>query len=279
MKIIITEKQAKKLNTKKINCGKCDHSWDQEPNDKHSNLCHMCGWDNDTKSYNDKELFKFWEKESTINEIVDPVLNLNSGNEMAKYLTKRIPFLKYMEHFVNDNREDEGIVKVQFQNVTYNEDVEMVKPTNEGMMKLEFRGLNTVVEVHYYKSPMGGSRSEPTRYRYSIGYRFDLVMMFKNKPNQSIEDELFERVFMMATKQSLENKYHYNNEVFTEDTEPPKEFLDESINEISKRFLMTEEFIENLPVEIQNPFSGYSDKEITEALSKYFKKTKKRQIR
>ena len=54
--------------------------------------------------------------------------------------------------------------------------------TNEGMMKLEFRGLNTVVEVHYYKSPMGGSRSEPTRYRYSIGYRFDLVMMFKNKP-------------------------------------------------------------------------------------------------
>ena len=42
---------------------------------------------------------------------------------------------------------------------------------------------------------------------------------------------------------------------------------------------MTEEFIEKLPAEIKNPFSGYSDKEITEALTRYFKNTKKRQIR
>lgn len=279
MKIIITEKQAKKINTKTIKCGKCDHSWEKDPNDKHTNLCHICGWDNDTKSYNDKELFKFWKKQSTINEIVDPTLNLNSGKEMAKYLTKRIPFLKYLEYFVNDNREDEGIVNVQFQNVTYNENVEMIKPTNEGMQKLEFKGFNTIVEVYYYRSPMGGPRSEPTRYRYSIGYKLDLAIMFKQKPNQTMEDELFERIFMMATKQSLEKMFHYNNEVFTEETEPPKEFLDESVNEISKRFLMTEDWIEKLPADIQNPFSGYSDKEITEALSRYFKNTKKRQIR
>lgn len=279
MKIIITEKQAKKLNSKTIECGKCDHSWEKEPNDRHYNLCHICGWDNGTNSYNDKELLKFWKKQSTINEIVDPTLNLNSGKEMAKYLTKRIPFLKYMNDFVDSNREDGEIVRVQFQNVTYNEDVELTKPTNDEMIKLEFKNLNTVVEVYYYKSPMGGSRSEPTRYRYSIGYRFDLVMMFKQKPNQTMEEELFERVFMMVTKQSLENKLHYNNEVFTEETEPPKEFLDESVNEINKRFLMTEDFIEKLPADIENPFSGYSDKEITEALSEYFKNIKKRQIR
>lgn len=276
MKIIITEKQAKKLNSKTIKCDKCDHSWEKEPDDRHFNLCHMCGWDNETKSYNDKELFNFWKKQSTITETIHPSVNYNSGKEMAKYLTKRIPFLKYLEHFVDNNREDEGVVKVEFQNVTYNENVELNHPTNDGMIKLEFKEFNTVVEVYYYKLPMGGPRSEPTRYRYSIGYKFDLAIMFNNKPNKTMEEELFERVFMISKKQSLENKFHYTNEVFTEETEPPKEFLDESINQISKRFLMTENFIEKFPAEIQNPFSGYSDKEITEALIRHFKNIRKR---
>ncbi len=279
MKIIITEKQAEILNKKEVECHKCGHKWKKNTKDKQSNLCHMCGWDNQKKSYNDKELLNFWKKETNINEVVDSNVSLNSGKEVVKYLTKRIPFLKYLEDFVNDNREDDGIIDVQFQNVTYNKNVEMTKPTNDGMMKLEFEGFNTVVEVYYYKSPMGGSRSEPTRYRYYIGYKFELATMFKNKPNKTMEDELFERIFMMASKESLQKMFHYNNQVITEETEPPKEFLDESINEINKKFFATEEYIEKLPAEIKNPFSGYSDKEINEVLSEYFNKIKKRQIK
>lgn len=64
MKILITEKQAEKLFGEKIECKKCEHSWTKEKNDKHPYLCHMCGWDNKTNKYNDKELFNFWKKET-----------------------------------------------------------------------------------------------------------------------------------------------------------------------------------------------------------------------
>lgn len=60
MKIIITERQSRLLLEKKISC-KCGHSWKKEKDDKHPNLCHMCGWDNETQKYNDKELLKFWK--------------------------------------------------------------------------------------------------------------------------------------------------------------------------------------------------------------------------
>jgi hypothetical protein len=60
MKIIITEKQADKLLGEKIKC-KCGHSWTKEKGDKHPFLCHMCGWDQESGNYNDKELLKFWK--------------------------------------------------------------------------------------------------------------------------------------------------------------------------------------------------------------------------
>ena len=60
MKIIITEKQANKLFGDIIRC-KCGHSWKQDKKDKHPFLCHMCGWDQESKNYNDKELLKFWK--------------------------------------------------------------------------------------------------------------------------------------------------------------------------------------------------------------------------
>lgn len=61
MIILITEKQADKLFEKKVICKKCDHSWEIERNDKHPFLCHMCGWDQKIKKYNDKELLNFWK--------------------------------------------------------------------------------------------------------------------------------------------------------------------------------------------------------------------------
>lgn len=64
MKIIITEKQLKILTGEKIKC-KCSHSWTKKKNDKHPYLCHICGWDSDKKTYNDKELFHFWKNYQT----------------------------------------------------------------------------------------------------------------------------------------------------------------------------------------------------------------------
>ena len=52
MKIIITEKQAKKLHSKSITCDKCEHEWVVEDADKNPDLCHDCGWDNKKKEYN-----------------------------------------------------------------------------------------------------------------------------------------------------------------------------------------------------------------------------------
>jgi len=63
MKIIITEKQADKLLGEKIKC-KCGHSWTKESGDKHPFLCHMCGWDQESENYNDKELLKFWKTQN-----------------------------------------------------------------------------------------------------------------------------------------------------------------------------------------------------------------------
>ena len=59
MKILITEKQYKKLTKEKVNCI-CGHSWKIEKEDKHPNLCHMCGWDHEDEIYNNKELLNFW---------------------------------------------------------------------------------------------------------------------------------------------------------------------------------------------------------------------------
>lgn len=70
MKIIITEKQSKKLHSREVKCNKCEHEWVVEENDKHPDLCHDCGWDNKKKEYNEKELFNFW-KTKTSKEPVD----------------------------------------------------------------------------------------------------------------------------------------------------------------------------------------------------------------
>lgn len=59
MKIIITEKQAEKLFGEKIKC-QCGHSWEKEKEDNDPYLCHMCGWNQKEKKYNDNKLINFW---------------------------------------------------------------------------------------------------------------------------------------------------------------------------------------------------------------------------
>jgi hypothetical protein len=49
----------------------------------------------------------------------------------------------------------------------------------------------------------------------------------------------------------------YSNDEITESPSPSKEFMDESVNQIIKRFFQIEEWIEKLPMDIKDPLSGY----------------------
>jgi hypothetical protein len=98
---------------------------------------------------------------------------------------------------------------------------------------------------------MGGSRSQNPRYRYSIGLRFEIPMAFEKDGN-----EMFEQVYRLATKQVTE-KLSYSNDEITENQSPSKEFMDESVNQILKRFFNIEEWIQDSPLDIKNPLAGY----------------------
>ena len=244
MKIIITEEQSKLLLEGKIKCSKCKHSWDKEKKDKHPNLCHSCGWDNKSKKYNKTELNKFWKNYNMVNEIEDKSINVTE-----EYLKKRIPFLKYLKTSVTSERD--GNVRIQFQDVTYNENVGYVSYKTDPPTELNFRQYNTVIELYYYKNIMGGSRSENPRYSYTIGLRFEIPLAFENN-----DDELFQKIYRLANKQVTE-KLSYSNDEITESPTPPKEFMDESINQILKRFFQIEDWILNSPLDIKNPLEGY----------------------
>ena len=244
MKIIITEEQSKLLLEGKIKCSKCKHSWDKEKKDKHPNLCHSCGWDNKSKKYNKTELNKFWKNYNMVNEIEDKSINVTE-----EYLKKRIPFLKYLKTSVTSERD--GNVRIQFQDVTYNENVGYVSYKTDPPTELNFRQYNTVIELYYYKNIMGGSRSENPRYSYTIGLRFEIPLAFENN-----DDELFQKIYRLANKQVTE-KLSYSNDEITESPTPPKEFMDESINQILRRFFQIEDWILNSPLDIKNPLEGY----------------------
>ena len=244
MKIIITEEQSKLLLEGKIKCSKCKHSWDKEKKDKHPNLCHSCGWDNKSKKYNKTELNKFWKNYNMVNEIEDKSIKVTE-----EYLKKRIPFLKYLKTSVTSERD--GNDRIQFQDVTYNENVGYVSYKTDPPTELNFRQYNTVIELYYYKNIMGGSRSENPRYSYTIGLRFEIPLAFENN-----DDELFQKIYRLANKQVTE-KLSYSNDEITESPTPPKEFMDESINQILKRFFQIEDWILNSPLDIKNPLEGY----------------------
>jgi hypothetical protein len=232
MKIIVTEEQAKLIIEGKIKCSKCGNSWNTEPKDKDPFLCHDCGYDNKTKKYNKKELDKFWKNYNMVNEVEEKSIEVTE-----EYLKKRIPFLKYL--------------RIQFQDVTYNENVGYVSYKTDPPTEINFRQYNTVLELYYYKHIMGGSRSQNPRYRYAIGLRFEIPMAFEKDG-----DEMFEQVYRLATKQITE-KLSYNNDEITESQSPSKEFMDESVNQILKRFFNIEEWIQDSPLDIKNPLAGY----------------------
>lgn len=244
MKIIITEEQAKLLIEGEIKCPKCDHSWVKKSKDKHPNLCHSCGWDSKENKYNKVELNKFWKNHSSINEVKESEIKVTE-----EYLKKRIPFLKYLETSVTDERDND--LRIQFQNVTYNKNVEFVSYKTDPPTELKFKQYNTVLELYYYEHTMGGPRSENPRYRYTIGLRFEIPLSFEDGG-----DELFEHIYRLANKQITE-KLSYSNDVITESPTVPKEFMDESVNQILKRFFEIEELIENSPIDIKNPLAGY----------------------
>jgi len=62
MKILLTEKQADRVFNGKVECEKCENSWNKkDDNGSHPHLCHDCGWDQKRKEYDKENLFKFWK--------------------------------------------------------------------------------------------------------------------------------------------------------------------------------------------------------------------------
>ena len=135
--------------------------------------------------------------------------------------------------------------------MTYNENVGYVNYKTDPPTEINFRQYNTVLELYYYKNIMGGSRNDNPRYRYTIGLRFEIPIAFEKNG-----DELFEQVYRLATKQVTE-KLSYSNDEITENQSPSKEFMDESVNQILKRFFNIEDLIQNSPLDIKNPLAGY----------------------
>jgi len=143
MKIIITETQAKLLIEGKIKCLKCDHSWVKEKDDEHPDLCHSCGWDSKENKYNKTELKKFWKNYNSINEVRDSGIKVTE-----EYLKKRIPFLKHLETSVTDERD--GDLRIQFQNVTYNQNVEYVNYKTDPPTELKFKQQTNRLPKNYH---------------------------------------------------------------------------------------------------------------------------------
>ena len=101
MKIIITEKQEKRIFGEKIKC-KCGHSWVKENDDDHPYLCHSCGWDQKLMEYDFDELKKFWENyKSDINEAKKDIPKL-SKKELKSLIDQGKKHMGYSEEEIKE---------------------------------------------------------------------------------------------------------------------------------------------------------------------------------
>jgi len=43
-----------------VECSECGHDWTPTENDTHPSLCHVCGYDTDSKEYDIDSFMDFW---------------------------------------------------------------------------------------------------------------------------------------------------------------------------------------------------------------------------
>jgi hypothetical protein len=75
---------------KTITCQNCFHSWEKTPSDKTPSFCHVCGFDNKTKEFNQEQLKDWMKKRNQINESLDSD-KVFSGEEVGRHIESITP--------------------------------------------------------------------------------------------------------------------------------------------------------------------------------------------
>jgi hypothetical protein len=75
---------------KAITCQNCFHSWEKTPSDKTPSFCHVCGFDNKTKEFNQEQLKDWMKKRNQINESLDSD-RVFSGEEVNRHIESITP--------------------------------------------------------------------------------------------------------------------------------------------------------------------------------------------
>ena len=75
---------------KTITCQNCFHSWEKTPSDKTPYFCHVCGFDNKTKEFNQEQLKDWMKKRNQINESLDSD-RVFSGEEVNRHIESITP--------------------------------------------------------------------------------------------------------------------------------------------------------------------------------------------
>jgi hypothetical protein len=75
---------------KSVTCQNCFHSWEKTPSDKTPSFCHVCGFDNKTKEFNQEQLKDWMKKRNQLNESLDSG-RVFSGEEVNRHIESITP--------------------------------------------------------------------------------------------------------------------------------------------------------------------------------------------
>ena len=180
--------------------------------------------------------------ENSLNENINrlrKIMRLDEGTSKytvditADELIRRVPFLRYFKNYSDDTR-------LQFQHMTYNENVELYNPDGEPVL---FKQFNLSSEFNYSIVDMGDNRH---RFMLSLVHKTWLMPPELKEPEQAL---LYRVMTMAMTKQMESFDYRYD-EVLDQET-LTKEQWDQIINNINKSFIELEEYLDDvLPVEL-----------------------------
>lgn len=159
------------------------------------------------------------------------------------YFLKRVPFFKKYNNVSNSKH-------VGFQKISYNSNITMHIPKNEKN------------EEKIYNIPNFNIISTFTHSKNKLNDKFQYIFNLENeiivtKPENM--DELFYRVFTMATKM-IADKSSYNKEIIIPDDKLPDNILDEIFNNINKGLFELEHQIETSTLDLKNPLDETTNK-------------------
>ena len=75
---------------KSVTCQNCFHSWEKTPSDKTTYFCHVCGFDNKKKEFDQDKLKDWMKKHNQLNESLDSD-KVFSGQEVNRHIESITP--------------------------------------------------------------------------------------------------------------------------------------------------------------------------------------------